>query len=95
MRFDTITLFLWGYAKDCVYADKPPIFEHLKIKIRQIMAEIPSKLGREVLTVSDPHKFIAELRETGFFIDVSRREHCVHPKIPKLLLRVSITLIPP
>ena len=32
--------FLWGYVRDRVYADKTSILEHLKINIRQIMAEI-------------------------------------------------------
>ena len=53
MRFDIIRLFLWGYAKDRVYADKSSTLEHLKINIRQVMAEIPptqyvSKSGRKL-----------------------------------------------
>ena len=30
-------LFLWGYAKDRVYAYKPSTLEHLKTKIRQVV----------------------------------------------------------
>ena len=36
--------FLWNYAKDCVYADKPSTLEHLNISIRQVMAEIPPNI---------------------------------------------------
>ena len=43
-RFDTIRLFLWGYAKDRVYADK-----HLKTNIRQVMAEIPPNMCQKVV----------------------------------------------
>ena len=39
MRFDTIRLFLCGYVKDRIYADKPSTLNHLKISIRQVMAE--------------------------------------------------------
>ena len=28
MRFDTMRVFLWGYAKDLVYADKALTLEH-------------------------------------------------------------------
>ena len=34
----TITLFLWGYVKDIVYADEPSTLEHLKTNISQVMA---------------------------------------------------------
>ena len=36
--------FLWGYAKDYVYGDKPSTLEHIKTNIRQIMAAIPSNM---------------------------------------------------
>ena len=35
MRFRTIRLLLWGYAKYRVYADKPTTLEHLKTNISQ------------------------------------------------------------
>ena len=50
MRFDTIRLFLVGYAKDRVYADQHSTLEHIKTNIRQVMAEIEqyvSKRGRK------------------------------------------------
>ena len=44
-----LDFFLWGYAKDCVYADKPSTLEHLKTKIRQVMNEItPNKYQKMV-----------------------------------------------
>ena len=49
MRFDTIRLFLWGYAKVRVYADKPSSLEHLKTNIRQVMAEIPPNMCQKVV----------------------------------------------
>ena len=39
-RFDTIRLFLWGYTKYHVYADKPSTLGHIKTNIRQAMAEV-------------------------------------------------------
>ena len=44
------TPFTWTYVKDRVYADKPLILEHLKINIRQVMAEIPHNM-RQTLRV--------------------------------------------
>lgn len=49
VRFDTIRLFLWGYAKDRVYADKPSTLEQLKTNIRQVMAEIPPNMCQKVV----------------------------------------------
>ena len=49
MRFDIIRHFLWGYAKDRFYADKPSTFGHLKPNIRQVMAEIPPNLYQKVV----------------------------------------------
>ena len=49
IRFDTIRLFLWGYAKDRVEIDKPLTFNHLKTNIRQIMAEIHANMCQEVV----------------------------------------------
>ena len=40
MRFDTIRLVLWSYAKNRVIADKPSTVEHLKPNIRQVMSEV-------------------------------------------------------
>ena len=48
MRFDTIRLFLGGYAKGRVYADKPSTLEHLKTIIRQVMIEIPPNMCQKV-----------------------------------------------
>ena len=46
--------FLWDYAKDRVYADKPSTLEHLKTELRQVMTEIPPnmrhKSGRKLPT---------------------------------------------
>ena len=39
--------FLWAYAKDRVYADKPSKLEHLKTNIRKVMAEIPPNMCRK------------------------------------------------
>ena len=43
-----INFFLWGYAKDRVYADKLSTLEHLKTNIRQIIAEISPNMCQEV-----------------------------------------------
>ena len=48
MRFDTIKPFLWGYAKHCVYANKPSTLEHLKTNIRQVMADIPPNMCQKI-----------------------------------------------
>ena len=40
IRFNTIKVYLWGYAKDRVYADKPSTLENFKTNIRQVMAGI-------------------------------------------------------
>ena len=39
----------WGYAKDRAYVDKPSTREHLKINIRQVMAEIPWNIYQKVV----------------------------------------------
>ena len=49
MRFDIIRLFSWGYAKDRVYAHKHSTLKHLKIKIHQVMAEIPPNMCQKVV----------------------------------------------
>ena len=43
-----LDLFLWGYAKDHVYADKPSALECLKTNIRQVMAEVLTNMCRKV-----------------------------------------------
>ena len=63
MRFDTIRLcFLWGYAKDFVYADKPSTREHLKINIRQVMAGIPSNMCKKWSKITFKESMLATLR---------------------------------
>ena len=59
MRFDTIRLFLWGYAKYRVYADKHATFELLKTNICQIMAEIPPNMCKKVLENSSKESTLA------------------------------------
>ena len=49
MQFDTIRLFLWGYAKVRAYAEKPLILVHLKHNIRQVMAEIQPNICQKVV----------------------------------------------
>ena len=58
MRFDAIRIFLWGYARDRVYADKPStlstqeptsILEHFKKDISQVMAELPPNMCLKVV----------------------------------------------
>ena len=49
MRFETIRLFLWDYAKDRVNADKPSTVKHLKTNIRQVMAEILPNMCQKVI----------------------------------------------
>lgn len=44
-----LDFFLWGYAKDCVYADNPQTIEHLKTNIRQVMAEIQPEMRAKVI----------------------------------------------
>ena len=44
-----LDLFLWGHAKDRVYADKPSTLEHFKTNIRQVMAEIPPNMCQIVV----------------------------------------------
>jgi len=49
MRFDAVGLFLWGYAKDRVYADNPLTLEHLKNNIREVMTEISAEMCQKVI----------------------------------------------
>ncbi|CAH2099714.1 unnamed protein product [Euphydryas editha] len=44
-----LDFFLWGYAKDRVYADNPQILDALKTNIRQVMAELLPAMGRQVI----------------------------------------------
>ena len=48
MRLDTISLFLSGYAKDPVYADKPATREQLETNFRQVLTEIPPNMCQKV-----------------------------------------------
>ena len=41
--------FLWGYAKDHVYADKPLTLEHLKANVRQVIAELSPNMCQKVI----------------------------------------------
>ena len=43
-----LNLFLWGYAKDRVYADKSSTLEILKTNIRQVIVEIPHNMYQKV-----------------------------------------------
>ncbi|EFN60297.1 hypothetical protein EAG_00276, partial [Camponotus floridanus] len=44
-----LDFFLWGYAKDRVYADNPLTLEHLKNNIHEVMAEIPAEMCQKVI----------------------------------------------
>lgn len=44
-----LDFFLWGYAKDRVYADNPLTLEHLKNNIREVIAEIPVEICQKVI----------------------------------------------
>ena len=44
-----LDVFLWGYAKDRVYADKPSTLEYLKTNIRQVMAEISPNMYQKFI----------------------------------------------
>ncbi|GFT62438.1 transposable element Tc3 transposase [Trichonephila clavipes] len=52
--------FLWGYVKSLIYVDKPQTLDHLKHKIRRVIADIrhkcwkkSSKIGRPYWTTSE------------------------------------------
>ena len=47
--FNTIRLFLLGYAKHRVYADKLSTLEHIKTNVLQVMVEIPSNMYQKVV----------------------------------------------
>lgn len=44
-----LDFFLWGYAKDRVYANNPQTLDELKTNIRNVMAEIPPEMCRKVI----------------------------------------------
>ena len=44
----TIRLFLWVYARDRVYADKPSTLQYLKINICHVMTEVSPNLCQKV-----------------------------------------------
>ena len=41
--------FLWGYAKDCVYADKPSTLKHVKTNVRHVMSEMPPNMLQKAI----------------------------------------------
>ena len=47
----SLKIFLWGYAKDSVYADKPTTLGHVKTNIRQDMADIPPNMFQKVIKI--------------------------------------------
>ena len=47
VRFDTIRLFLCGYAEERIYADKTLTLKHLKTNIRQYVLKSTRKLSRK------------------------------------------------
>ena len=48
-RFDNIRRFLWGYANDRIYADKPSTLEHLKTNIYKVMAGISLNMYQKMV----------------------------------------------
>jgi len=44
-----LDFFLWGYAKDRVYANNPQTLDALKTNITQVMAEIPPEMCEKVV----------------------------------------------
>ena len=63
VRFDTIRLFFWGYAKDRVYADKSSTLEHFKTNLRQIITEISLNMCQKVVKkVTSKESMLATLR---------------------------------
>ncbi|XP_043655981.1 uncharacterized protein LOC122621982 isoform X1 [Drosophila teissieri] len=49
VRFDPAGLFLWGFLKSQVYANKPPTTDALKVKIRQAIDQIQPDLCARVI----------------------------------------------
>ena len=71
--FDLIPLgyFLWGYAKDRAYADKPSNLEHLKTNIRQVMAEIPPNMCvKKWSKITSKESMLSTLTRGGHLNDV-------------------------
>lgn len=44
-----LDFFLWGYAKDRVYADNPQSLDHLKNNIRDVLAELQPAICKKVI----------------------------------------------
>ncbi|GFU98793.1 putative transposable element [Trichonephila clavipes] len=42
-------LFLWGYVKSLVYADKPQTLDHLEDNIRRVIADIRPQMLEKVI----------------------------------------------
>lgn len=47
--FRVCDFFLWGYAKDQVYANNPKNLEQLKTNLREVMAEILPQMCRNII----------------------------------------------
>ncbi|GFV59406.1 transposable element Tc3 transposase [Trichonephila clavipes] len=45
----SLDYFLWGYVKSLVYADKPQMLDHLKDKIRRVIADIRPQMLENVI----------------------------------------------
>lgn len=50
--FRVCDFFLWGYAKDQVYANNPKNLEQLKTNLREVMAEILPQMCRKCAAIS-------------------------------------------
>ncbi|GFX53071.1 uncharacterized protein TNCV_1655301 [Trichonephila clavipes] len=46
---DLTLLFLWGYVKSLVYADKPQTLDHLEDNIRRVIADIRPQMLEKVI----------------------------------------------
>ena len=44
-----LDFFLWGYAKDNVYADKPTTLQELKTAITKFIKAMPEEISRKVV----------------------------------------------
>ena len=80
MRFDITRLFLWGYARGRVYADKASTLEHFKTNIRQVMAEISPNMCQKVIENYLKKSMLAIHRVGGHLNDVVQFTHNVNVK---------------
>ncbi|GFV76374.1 transposable element Tc3 transposase [Trichonephila clavipes] len=51
LRFNTAILFLWGYVKSLVYADKPQTLDHLEDNIYRVIADIRPQMLDNVIEI--------------------------------------------